>query len=105
MRRLAAKALVAQDVEFFEGVSNMIEGLLLGKDSSDRAEVLSCLSCREFVDVMMLKLSGYNNRLTEVAVSVLLQLIQANDNRLTVGHEQLKAALLPRVQILGEIFE
>lgn len=83
----------------------MLEGLLLGKDSADRLEVVGCLSCPEFVDVLLLKLGGCASRLTEAALAVLLQLVLANQNRLTVGHEQLKAALGSRAPLLAEIFE
>jgi hypothetical protein len=59
-------------------MNSIVEGLLLGKDTMDKTEVLACLSCQEFVDVMMLKLSGYNSRLTETVISILLQLMQGN---------------------------
>ena len=67
--------------------------------------MLGCFSSREFVEIMMLKMGSYNDRLTQAALQVLILAVKSNQSKLTVGHEQLKFSLQPHGLVLSELFE
>jgi len=63
--------------------------------------VLSCFSTREFVDVMMLKLGSYADRLTQTVLQVLLLALKSNTSRVTVSYDQFKNSLQPHGVVLS----
>lgn len=99
------QALQNSSVEFFEGVASVLEALLSSKDCEDRTEVLGCFASREFVDILLLKLGGYDDRLTHVILQILLLTVQHHHSKLTVAYQHLKAALQPHAVVLSELFE
>lgn len=53
----------------------------------------------------MLKLAGYQDRLTEAVLQILILIVRANSSKLTLGYSQLRTNLNPHAAVLGELFE
>jgi hypothetical protein len=54
---------------------------------------------------MMVKLTDYNDRLTQAVLLSLLTVLKGNKSKLTVGYQQLKLSLSRHGQLLNELFE